>query len=106
MNEHDATKRYIRLAERPGLMHPGYPICDACTVETDYEDGDWLCPSCGTCWPGDDMEAPPEKAQLYSEWSGEELTGPVCPNDEAWHIAGLTPKTRDQLIRDHFPQED
>ena len=42
------TDQYLRLAERPALRHPGYPTCDACDIETDHEDGDWLCPSCRT----------------------------------------------------------
>lgn len=93
------SREFLRLAEKPGLNHPGYPICDACNVETDFEDGDWECPSCGTLWPGDDMEADPEKATLYQEWAGEELEGPICPNEYAWLASKIDdPDQRDKRI--------
>lgn len=80
---------YLRLAEKPGLNHPGYPTCDACGVETELGDGSWLCPSCGTTWSCDHMEADPEDATMYEEWSGEQLTGSVCPNDVAYRFSGI-----------------
>lgn len=94
------ASEFLRLAEKPGLIHPGYPICDACNVETNHEDNDWLCPSCGTVWPGDDLEAPPEKATMYHEWSGVDLIGPICPNDQAWRVGGLYkhPEDRDRIV--------
>lgn len=100
------SNEYIRLAEPPALHHPGYPICDACNVETLNEDGDWLCPSCGTSWPGDNMEASGDDATMFTDWSGEELTGPTCPNDEAWRVAGLPPEERDAWIRENYARED
>ena len=95
------TDQYLRLAERPALRHPGYPTCDACDIETDHEDGDWLCPSCGTVWPGDNLEADAADATLYPDWSGETLTGPVCPNDLAWRVAGIgeDAEDRDRRVR-------
>lgn len=92
------SDEYLRLAEKPGLNHPGYPICDACNVETTIDDAQWLCPSCGTVWPGDDMESDPSKAMTFPEWSGEELTGPVCPNDEAWRVSHLKHDEREEAV--------
>lgn len=92
------SNQYLRLTEKPGLNHPGYPTCDACAVETTRDDDEWLCPSCGTTWPGDNAEAAPEAAQLFPEWSGEELTGPVCPNEIARLVSGYPPSDRDRLI--------
>jgi hypothetical protein len=93
---------YLKLASAPALRHPGYPTCEACDVETRLEDGDWMCESCGTVWPADDMEHPPENATLYEVWSGEELTGPTCPNDQAWRVTGYPPDERDAWIRKHI----
>lgn len=92
---------YLRLEEPPALKHPGYPICGACVVETEHEDADWLCPSCGTVWPGEDLESEPERAQMWPAWSGEEWpqSAPVCPNDDAWKVARLTGQQRDQEVR-------
>ncbi|PMC76383.1 hypothetical protein [Brachybacterium sp. UMB0905] len=97
---------YTRLAEAPALNHPGYPVCDACDVETELDDSQWMCPACGTIWPGDGMEASGDDATLYPDWSGEDLTGPVCPNHEAWRVAVLPPDERDAWIREHCPRED
>ena len=94
MNNH-----YVRLDTKPELRHPGYPICGACDQETDHEDGQWLCPTCGTTWPGDDLEHPAENATLYADWAGEELTGPVCPVSLAWRWVHLPPDERDARIR-------
>ncbi|MBB1034628.1 hypothetical protein G6031_09530 [Dietzia sp. CQ4] len=95
---------YLRLAEAPALRHPGYPYCAACDVETRLEDGSWLCESCGTTWPADDMEHPPENAEMYPAWSGEELTGPICPNDVAWRFSHLPPDERDARVREHIAE--
>lgn len=73
---------YLRLAERPLLKHPGYPICDACDVEVELDDG-WLCP---------------EAATLYPDWSGEELTGPICPNALAWRVDHYSGAERDRRV--------
>lgn len=96
------TDRYVRLEEAPGLSHPGYPICDACHLETRWDDQAWICEGCGTAWPDDDMEHPPENAMMYEEWSGVELTGPVCPNDYAWLVAKLPPDERQSRIEEYL----
>lgn len=98
------SNQYTRLAEHPSLVHPGYPSCGACDREVDYEDGGWVCPSCGTCWPGDRVEDDGSSAQLYPEWSGETLTGPVCPLDLAWRVEHLPPDERDAAILRHLEQ--
>lgn len=97
---------YIRLAAAPALHHPGYPICGACDQEVRLEDSEWMCESCGTTWPANNMEADAEDATLYPFWSGEALTGPVCPNAEAWRFAGLPPDDRDARIRAHLEASD
>lgn len=95
------TNAYIRLAEAPGLNHPGNPSCNACEVETEIDDREWMCPSCGTTWPTESMDASSEDATLYPDWAGEELTGPVCPNDDAWRFTHFPPDERDARIREH-----
>lgn len=98
MSEH-LSDDYLKLAEAPGLIHPGYPICDACDVETDPEGDQWLCPSCGTVWPGDNLEADASEAQMFDEWSGETLIGQVCPNDLAWRVSHLRdPSEREKSL--------
>lgn len=92
------SNEYIRLATAPALNHPGYPTCDACDVEVEFDDG-WLCPSCGTAWPAGNVEAGSDEASLYPDWAGEDLTGPICPTDEAWRFAHLPPDERDARIR-------
>ena len=87
----------MKLATASGLRHPGYPICDACDVEVVLDDG-WLCPSCGTSWPAELLECDGDQGTLYPDWSGEELTGPVCPPDLAWRWAHLPPDERDARI--------
>lgn len=93
------TNEYLKLAERPRLEHPGNPTCEACAVEVIWED-DWLCPSCGTTWSAENLEAGADDAQLFEEWSGETLTGPTCPNEYAWRIpTGAKPEERDRLVQ-------
>lgn len=89
---------YIRLAEKPGLEHPGYPLCGACAVEVDYDGDSWVCPSCGTSWDAENLEADPEDATMYDEWSGEELDGPIIPNEKAWRIGNLRGTERDAMV--------
>lgn len=96
------SSEFLRLAVAPGLNHPGNPSCDACEVETRFDRDGWMCDSCGTTWPPDDMEASGDAATLYSDWSGEDLIGPICPNDDAWRFAHLPPGERDARIRDHL----
>lgn len=93
---------YMKLAEKPGLDHPGYPNCGACGVEVDHDGDGWLCPSCGTAWPSDNVEAPPEDATLFEEWSGEELEGVEVPVHEAWRFSGREPADREGLIGRHL----
>ena len=81
------TNNYVRLKEKPGLS-ASYPACDACLLEVDYEDGDWLCPGCGTSWPGDRMEVDASKATLFEDWSGEEPGGVEVSNALAFWLAG------------------
>lgn len=100
------TLEYLRLAEKPGLHHPGYPTCGACYEETEPEDMSWLCPSCGTTWPVDNLEADPDAASLFEEWSGEKLTGLTCPNDIAWRVAGRKPKDREEVLKRLLGKED
>lgn len=90
-------RTYLRLDKAPSLHHPGGPICGACLVETNLEDG-WVCPSCGTSWPSDVVEDDGENAELYESWSGEELTGPTCPTDEAWRVSHLEDADRDAAV--------
>lgn len=92
------STEYLRLDTAPGLRHPGNPICEACDVETTLED-DWLCPSCGTTWPAYSHEADPSDGTLYADWSGEELTGPVCPVEMAWQVAHFKGAERDKRVR-------
>lgn len=93
------SDHFLRLSKPPGLSHPGYPICDACNVETEHDGDGWLCPSCGTAWPGDNMEAFPSEATMFPDWSGEGMTGPVCPNDLAWKVSHLSGYERDALVK-------
>lgn len=96
--------RYLKLTEKPGLSSPGNPTCQACLVEVDYGDETWVCPSCGTEWPGDRMESSPEEATLYEEWSGDTLEGPECPSDIAYLVSGYAPRERDQAIKMRIEQ--
>lgn len=89
---------YLRLAEPPALRHPGYPICGACDIEVQHDGDGWLCPSCGTVWLVNTMEADASDAEMYPDWSGEDLTGPVCPNDEAWRFSHLPASERNARI--------
>ena len=89
---------YLKLDAAPGLTHPGHPICDACEVEVELDDG-WLCPSCGTAWPADQLECDGSDAALYKDWSGETLAGPACPVDLAWQVSHLRGPDRDQMVR-------
>lgn len=89
---------YLRLDSAPGLDHPGNPICQACDIETTLEDG-WLCPSCGTSWSSDLLEGDPSDGTLYADWSGEELTGPICPVGEAWQVSHLRGADRDRRVQ-------
>ncbi|WP_058120564.1 hypothetical protein [Actinobaculum massiliense] len=59
--------RYIRLAEKPALVHPGNPICGACRAETEWDEC-WQCPCCGTRWSDDTLEAEPDAATLATEY--------------------------------------
>lgn len=95
------TNQYIRLETAPGLNHPGYPTCDACGLETRLDDGQWLCEGCGTAWSSDSMEHPPDAAMLYEEWSGEAITGPICPNEYAWRVSRLPPEERESWIKEY-----
>ncbi|QGJ94980.1 hypothetical protein SEA_REDWATTLEHOG_121 [Gordonia phage RedWattleHog] len=80
---------YLKLSERPGLSFTA-PECNACLKEVDHDGDGWLCPSCGTSWPGNVMESDGSDAQLFEEWSGEELPGPTCKTDEAY-LAAISP---------------
>ena len=90
------SARYLRLEEAPRLIHPGNPSCGACRVEVGFDGEQWLCPSCGTSWPPEHLEADAKDAMLFPDWSGETLTGPVCPNDQAWLLALIPPDERDR----------
>lgn len=87
---------FLKLEEPPALLPPGHPICAACLVETHQDDIGWVCPSCGTVWPGDKVEASPEQADLYEEWSGEKLEGPTIPNYLA-HL--VTPSLSPEILK-------
>lgn len=100
------SEPYLRLESAPGLRHPGDPYCDACDVETSLEDGEWMCESCGTTWPAEAMEADPMEATMYPDWSGEQLSGPVCPNGEAWRFSHLPPNERDEQIAAHLAEQE
>lgn len=94
--------RYLRLEQAPALNHPGNPSCGACDEETSPDDGSWMCHSCGTTWPIGESEYAAGVGELYSSWSGKELTGPICPPDLAWQVSHLPPDERDQRIRQHL----
>ncbi|MBC9927267.1 hypothetical protein [Leucobacter sp. cx-169] len=95
--------KFLRLERAPHLVHPGNPICGICKVNTTLDDGSWLCGSCGTTWPADDLEASSEQGCLYEYWAGEPLTGPVCPPELAasahFYFMDKTPEERDHWVR-------
>lgn len=93
------SNEYMKLETAPSLHHPGYPSCGACAVETELEDGLWQCPSCGTTWPADRLEADPDEGELYEDWSGEELTGQTVPVDHAWLFALYRGEDRESRIK-------
>ena len=67
----------------------------ACEVELEllsHRRDEWACPSCGTTWPFD--------ADAGDEGDlAEGVTGPVCPNDMAWEVAGYEfPADRDKRL--------
>lgn len=95
-----STRKYLHLTNPPALLHPGNPTCEACLVDTDHDGDNWVCPSCGTAWPGGVYEADPKDATLFPDWSGEPLTGPVCPNDVAATVSSIRdPDERDAAVR-------
>jgi len=94
--------QYLRLQEAPRLMHPGNPSCGACTIVTDFDGDQWLCPGCGTAWPVENLESDGADAVMFPEWSGNEMTGPVCPNDQAWLFANTPAEERDERVRSHL----
>lgn len=94
---------YIKLEKAPELHHPGYPICGACGTEVELHD-EWICPSCGTSWPSDNMEDDGSRATMFEDWAGEILTGPVCPNEFAWRVSDLEPDERDARIKKEITQ--
>lgn len=98
------TDRYVKLSETPALNHPGSPSCDACWVDTEHDGDNWVCPSCGTAWPGDILEDDGEKGSLFEEWSGETLTGLTCPNDDAYRVSGQDPQEREKLLAEILGQ--
>lgn len=72
---------YIRLAEAP-MWCIQYPTCSACAVDLETDGDGWTCPCCGTSW---DMSAGDgDRGELYAAWSGEEATGPIVSEDDAW----------------------
>lgn len=73
---------YVRLAEAPAWS-VSYPTCSVCCVDLQYEDG-WLCPVCGTSWPGNASDG--DTGTLYEDWSGETLEGETITEDEAQNV--------------------
>jgi predicted RNA-binding Zn-ribbon protein involved in translation (DUF1610 family) len=72
---------YIRLSEPPYWCIQ-YPLCSACSVALETEGDGWTCPVCGTSW---DMRANDgDTGTLYAEWAGEEATGPIVPEADAY----------------------
>ena len=71
---------YIKLAEAPTWVVQ-YPQCSACEVDLILDDG-WLCPVCGSCWPGEANDG--DQGELFESWSGETIDGDPVPNDDAW----------------------
>lgn len=74
---------YIKLAEAPQyVMH--YPTCSTCAVDLDWDDG-FMCPSCGTRWDSDAGDG--DTGELYPDWAGEDLDGPVLTERQAADVA-------------------
>lgn len=91
---------YLNLTGKPALLQR-LPLCEACELEVDYGNGDWICPGCGTSWPGDKWEADPDEATLYEEWSGEAPCGIEVSVEEAWRYSGV-PVEEQQSRRDRL----
>lgn len=81
---------YIRLTEPPHWCIQ-YPTCSACGTDLETDGDGWTCPSCGTQWPQTANDG--DKGELYAAWSGEEPTGPVVANDEAWRWGDYQERT-------------
>lgn len=83
------SRDYLHLDRVPALVHPGYPLCGACDIEVEHEGSQWLCPSCGTCWPSTVLEDDGTCGVLFADWSGETPTGVRVATLHAWQVAHL-----------------
>lgn len=72
---------YIKLDQPPRLI-VGYPTCGACYVEVNHDDGNWVCPQCGTSWSTNACDD--DEGTLYEDWSGDVLDSPVFTHRQAF----------------------
>lgn len=92
------SNEYIKLSSVPGLIHPGSPICGACYVGTEFDEG-WLCPMCGTHWPPEELEYESGEGELYEDWAGEKLDGPAIHPNEARYYQSLSLGQKEEFIK-------
>ena len=67
--------------EKPPTLTFREPLCSACIVELEHDDG-WTCPTCGTAWDYSASDDTP--GTLYVDWSGEESELSVSDPEDAW----------------------
>lgn len=77
------SNEYLRLDAAPYLEF-AYPTCTACAIEVDHDGEDFVCPSCGTCWPSNASES--TQGELYEDWAGEIPGGIETTVRDAWKV--------------------
>ena len=73
---------YIKLKRAPMILWTD-PDRGTCFETLEMEDGDWICPLCGTCWGPEQYGG--GQGLLYEEWSGEVLEGEPLDERDAYH---------------------
>lgn len=86
---------YIKLAEAPAFIYEN-PKCGACYVELGDDDGNWMCPCCGTSWGSDAYDG--EYGELYESWAGEELDGEPLDDDAAGEAGRAHKREADKAL--------
>jgi transcription elongation factor Elf1 len=75
---------YVKLEKAPEFVL-NYPSCGTCLVDLEHDGDQFTCPSCGTCW--DSYASDGDQGDLYSDWSGEPLEGPLLSESQAQDVA-------------------
>ena len=85
------SRAYIKLGEAPQFVL-NYPSCGTCLIDLEHDGDHFTCPSCGTSWDSNASDG--DEGDLYTEWAGEDLDGPVLTESQAADVASYRERLR------------